>query len=71
MNRQKFAILVAIGLFHGLNADAESLPTPEVSILTKECYAAVGPTLQRADGVLTPDVRNAYLEWSEKTILRV
>jgi hypothetical protein len=33
------------------------------------CYAKVGPVLQSADGSLTPQVRKAYLDWAEKTVL--
>lgn len=43
---------------------------PDAAPLNQECYARVGPTLQSAGGKLTPDVRNAYLDWAEKTILQ-
>ena len=38
--------------------------------MRKACYATVGPALQSADGKLTPEVRNAYLGWAEKTVLQ-
>ena len=38
--------------------------------VSQQCYAEVGPVLQRAGGSLTPQVRNAYLDWAEKTVLQ-
>ncbi|HLK56210.1 MAG TPA: hypothetical protein VKU00_06585 [Chthonomonadaceae bacterium] len=38
--------------------------------MSKECYTQVGPVLQSAGGKLTPEVRNAYLDWAEKTVLQ-
>jgi hypothetical protein len=43
---------------------------PDTAAITRECYAAVGPLLQSAGGKLTPEVRSAYLEWAEKTVLQ-
>ncbi|MCW3054682.1 MAG: hypothetical protein JWN14_3852 [Chthonomonadales bacterium] len=43
---------------------------PEIGIVNKACYAEVGPALQSGDGKLTPEVRNAYLTWAEKTVLQ-
>jgi TPR repeat protein len=38
--------------------------------LSQACYARVGPPLRSADGKLTKEVRNAYLDWAEETVLR-
>jgi hypothetical protein len=52
---------------------ASPKPTPEATareIAGAQCFAAVGPALIAAEGALTPAVRSAYLDWSEKTVRR-
>jgi hypothetical protein len=61
-----FAALIALGIATPPAARA----APDSAALSKECYAAVGPALQSAGGRLTPEVRNAYLVWAEKTVLQ-
>jgi hypothetical protein len=49
---------------------AAPAPMPDADTLSKQCYAAVGPLLRSSDGKLTPSVRSAYLNWTEKTVLQ-
>ncbi len=42
---------------------------PDAATLGRECYAKIKPALQSAGGQLSPDARNAYLEWAEKAVL--
>jgi hypothetical protein len=51
------------------NAQAEENESPRTRATANECYRAVGPLLKRADGILVPAVRTAYLGWAEKTVL--
>ena len=67
-------VLAALGLsaatvFARHKASAKPEAGPDAGTLSQECYAEVGPVLQRAGGTLTPAVRNAYLNWAEKTVL--
>lgn len=39
-------------------------------VLSDECFRAVGPLLRNAGGRLTPELRSAYLDWAEKTVLQ-
>lgn len=40
------------------------------SAIDEDCYAAIGPLLEMDEGELTPEVRKAYLDWAEATVLR-
>jgi hypothetical protein len=52
------------------DADAEEKEAPELRATGEECFESIGPPLQKANGVLTPAVRSAYLDWAEKQIMR-
>lgn len=49
--------------------DPAARSTPDLTPPEKECYARVGPALRASDGLLTPEVRNSYLEWAEQSVL--
>jgi hypothetical protein len=51
-------------------AVAEERANPADGAIIKECYVEVDPMLERSDGKLTPEVRRAYLDWAEKTVLQ-
>ena len=65
-----FVILAGIGFSSAVFAEPVTRTTPDSVALGKQCYASVGPVLQNAGGKLTPEVRNAYLEWAEKTVVQ-
>jgi hypothetical protein len=65
-----FVVLVGLGLASVVGAGPVARAMPDSATLSKECYATVGPVLQNSEGKLTPEVRNAYLAWAEKTVLR-
>lgn len=67
MKRCLSIILVLLGLRSVSIAGAEPTVTP--AKITADCYNAVASALKAADGHLTSDVRNAYLDWAEKTEL--
>jgi hypothetical protein len=70
MSRPIAVVLLALGLLPALFAGPAANAMPEAAVLSKECYAQVGPALQSAGGKLTPEVRSAYLAWAEKTVLQ-
>lgn len=70
MKRPILAVMAAIALLPALIAGAAARAMPDAGTLSKERHAAVGPLLRSADGGLTPEVRGAYLDWAENTILK-
>ena len=62
------AITMELGLVeHNLIPAAR--PIPDATALSQDCYAKIGPLLRTAGGRLTPEVRNAYLDWAEQTVM--
>src|SRR5947209_5419283 len=61
-----FALLVVLPA--GL-ARPYSPVNPDTGAIRAGCYSAVAPALKKAEGKLTPEVRKAYLDWAEKTVL--
>ena len=70
MPRLILILLIGLVLSPVALAAPEAGAMPGAGSLSEECYAKVGPLLQGAGGKLTPEVRNAYLDWSEKTVLQ-
>lgn len=69
MKRRIIAILLFFSFFPAAIADPAPTPPAEIASMRASCYAKIGPLLRNSDGKLTPDVRNAYLEWSESAVL--
>jgi hypothetical protein len=67
MKQHLLAIFLLIVPLPGAIAGAET--NAARAELEGDCYASVGPVLKAADGHLTANVRKAYLDWAEKTIL--
>ena len=67
-----FMLFVFVEFALSLTTLAHCTPTaaPDAATLSNACYAQVGGVLQRAGGKLTPEVRNAYLDWTEQTVLQ-
>lgn len=70
MTRRVIVLLSGLGFLAVTLSRAEARQTPDAAALSKECYARVGPHLQDAAGRLTPQVRNAYLDWAEERVLQ-
>lgn len=70
MIRPILLLLAGLPLSTAVFASPRAFATPDAVTLSRECYARVSPLLRNADGKLTPDVRNAYLDWAEKTVLQ-
>jgi len=70
MIRLPLILLVALGLSPAAFADPAAFPMPDAASLSKDCYATLGPLLKGSGGTLTPEVREAYLAWSEKTVVQ-
>ncbi len=70
MTRLRHVVLIVLVLWPAVFAGPAARATPDADALSRACYARVGPLLHSADGRLTPEVRNAYLDWAEQTVLQ-
>lgn len=59
------AILAGVAI---ITATEATLPDP--ATLSKECFVKLGPLLHTSGGRITPEVRAAYLDWAEQTVLK-
>lgn len=65
-----FVMLMALGTSLPIVASSAPRGLADAIALNQDCYAKVGPLLQSGSGKLTPEARNAYLDWAEKSVLQ-
>jgi hypothetical protein len=70
MKRAVLAVLVIALLSSAAGAVPAADPATSPDAVGRECYAAVGSLLHSSGGKLTPEVRKAYLDWAEKSVLQ-
>src|SRR5262245_43953553 len=68
-SKKRLLLLVALAASAALAQDPAASPMFDAATLSRDCAASVSTALAASSGALAPRVREAYLAWSEKTVL--